>query len=154
MGRPVSSVELESWLKAAPELRSLPKRMGIMQALPFCLKRFCRFTVFISPHTLHPLDKPAQFLSYFLKMFVLFIYLAALGLDSACNAGDLGSIPGLGRSPGEGKGYPLQYSGLENSMDSRVHGIAKSQTQLSDFHFFTFLGLSCGVWGLSALIRD
>ena len=39
------------------------------------------------------------------------------GKESACNAGDLGSIPGLGRSPGEGKGYPLQYSGLENSMD-------------------------------------
>ena len=38
--------------------------------------------------------------------------------ESACNAGDLGSVPGLGRSPGEGKGYPLQYSGLENSMDS------------------------------------
>ena len=38
------------------------------------------------------------------------------GKESACNAGDLGSIPGLGRSPGEGKGYPLQYSGLENSM--------------------------------------
>ena len=49
--------------------------------------------------------------------------------------GDLGSIPGLGRSPGEGKGYPLQYSGLENSMDCTVHGLAKSQTQLSDFHF-------------------
>ena len=42
------------------------------------------------------------------------------------NAGDLGSIPGLGRSPGEGKGYPLQSSGLENSMDCIVHGIAKS----------------------------
>ena len=40
------------------------------------------------------------------------------GKESACNAGDLGSIPGLGRSPGEGKGYPLQYSGVENSMDS------------------------------------
>ena len=39
------------------------------------------------------------------------------GKESACNVGDLGSIPGLGRSPGEGKGYPLQYSGLENSMD-------------------------------------
>ena len=39
------------------------------------------------------------------------------GQESSCNAGDLGSIPGLGRSPGEGKGYPLQYSGLENSMD-------------------------------------
>ena len=57
------------------------------------------------------------------------------GKESACNAGDLGSIPGLGRSPGEGKGYPLQYSGLENSMDGIVHGVAKSQTQLSAFHF-------------------
>ena len=50
------------------------------------------------------------------------------GKESACNVGDLGSIPGLGRSPGEGKGYPLQYSGLENSMDYIVHGVAKSQT--------------------------
>ena len=57
------------------------------------------------------------------------------GKESTCNVGDLGSIPGLGRSPGEGKGYPLQYSGLENSMDCTVHGVAKSQTQLSDFHF-------------------
>ena len=57
------------------------------------------------------------------------------GKESACNVGDLGSIPGLGRSPGEGKGYPLQYSGLENSMDSIVHGVLKSQTGLSDFHF-------------------
>ena len=55
--------------------------------------------------------------------------------ESACNAGDLGSIPGSGRSHGEGKGYPLQYSGLENSMDCIVHGVAESQTQLSDFHF-------------------
>ena len=46
-----------------------------------------------------------------------------------------GLIPGLGRSPGEGKGYPLQYSGLENSMDYTVHGVAKSWTRLSDFHF-------------------
>ena len=48
--------------------------------------------------------------------------------ESTCNGGDLGSIPGLGRSPGEGNGYPLQYSGLENSMDCIVHGIAKNQT--------------------------
>ena len=47
--------------------------------------------------------------------------------EASCNAGDLGSIPGLGRSPGEGKGYVLQYSGLENSMDYIIHGIAKSQ---------------------------
>ena len=53
----------------------------------------------------------------------------------SCNVGDLGSIPGLGRSPGEGKSYPPQYSGLENSMDCVVHGVAKSRTQLSNFHF-------------------
>ena len=57
------------------------------------------------------------------------------GKESACNVGDLGLIPGLGRSHGEGKGYPLHYSGLENSMDSIVHGLAKSWTQQSDFHF-------------------
>ena len=50
------------------------------------------------------------------------------GEESACNVGDLGLIPGLGRSPGEGKGYPLQYSGLENSMDRIIHGVAKSWT--------------------------
>ena len=61
--------------------------------------------------------------------------MAQLVKISACNAGDLGSIPGLGRSPGEGKGYPLQYSGLENSMDCVVHGVAKSRTRLRDFHF-------------------
>ena len=54
---------------------------------------------------------------------------------SVYNVGDPGSIPGLGRASGEGKGYPLQYSGLENSMDCIVHGVAKSRTQLSDFHF-------------------
>ena len=57
------------------------------------------------------------------------------GKEFSCNAADLGSIPGLGRSPGEGKGYLLQYSGLEVSMDYIVNGVAKSQTQLSDFHF-------------------
>ena len=55
--------------------------------------------------------------------------------ESACNVGDLGLIPVLGRSPGEGKSYPLQYSGLKNSMDCIVHGVVKSQTQLSDLHF-------------------
>ena len=49
------------------------------------------------------------------------------GKESACNMGDVGSIPGLGRSLGEGKGYPLQYSGL-NSMDIIVHGVVKRQT--------------------------
>ena len=50
------------------------------------------------------------------------------GRESGCNARDLGLTPGLVRSPGEGKGYPLQYSGLENSMDCMVHGVTKSQT--------------------------
>ena len=62
---------------------------------------------------------------------------SSVGKESACNAGDPGSIPGSGRSPGEGKSYPLQYSGLENSM-----GVAKSRTQLSDFHGFS----SSPVW--------
>ena len=57
------------------------------------------------------------------------------GRESTRNAGDPGSIPGSGRSPGEGNGYPLQYSGMENSMDCLVHRVAKSQTRLSDFHF-------------------
>ena len=52
------------------------------------------------------------------------------GKDSACNVGDLGLIPGLGRSSGEGKGYPLQYSGLENSTDCMVHGVTKRGTWL------------------------
>ena len=57
--------------------------------------------------------------------------------ESACNTGNLGSIPGSGRSPGEGKGYPLQYSCLENSMDRgawwvTVHGVSESQTQVSN----------------------
>ena len=47
------------------------------------------------------------------------------GKESACNVGDLGFIPGLGRAPGEGKGYLLQYSGLENSMDCIAHGVTK-----------------------------
>ena len=55
--------------------------------------------------------------------------------ESACNAGDLGLIPGLARSPVEGKSYPRQYSDLENSMDCIVHGVTKSWTRLSDFHF-------------------
>ena len=63
------------------------------------------------------------------------------GKESACNAGDLGSIPGSGRSPGVGSGNPVQYSCLENSMDGEawwatVHGVAKSQTRLSNFSSF------------------
>ena len=64
-------------------------------------------------------------------------------VESACSAGDLGLIPGSGRSPGEGNGNPLQYSCLENPMDggalqAKVHGFTKSRTQLSDFAFCFF----------------
>ena len=55
------------------------------------------------------------------------------GKESTCNVGNLISIPGLGRSPGEGNSYPLHDSGLKNSMDSIVHGVAKSRTRLSNF---------------------
>ena len=84
------------------------------------------------------------------RIFLLFLYLlfktmlptlvflgfpcGSAGKESACSVGDLGLIPRLGRSPGEGKGYPLQYSGLENSMNCIVHGVSKSQTRLSNFH--------------------
>ena len=69
------------------------------------------------------------------------------GKASACNAGDPGSIPGLGQSPGEGNSNLLQYSCLENPMDggawwATVHGVAKSQTRLSDFTFFHFSRMS------------
>ena len=67
---------------------------------------------------------------------------------SACNAGDLGLIPGSGRSPGEGNGNPLQYSCLENPMDggawwATVHRVAKSQTRLSDFTHAHTVVLCC-----------
>ena len=58
------------------------------------------------------------------------------GKESTRNAGDLGAIPGLGRSLGEGKGHPLQYSGLESSVDCTVHGVTESRTRLSDFQTY------------------
>ena len=71
----------------------------------------------------------------FIPSTIFMEYLLRVGLplwlsaskEYACNEGDLGSIPGLGRSSGEGKGYPLQYSGLKNSMDCIVYAVAKSQ---------------------------
>ena len=66
---------------------------------------------------------------------------SSVGKESACNAGDPGSIPGSGRCPGEGIGYPLQYSGLENSIDCILPGTSASQTQLRDFTFHFTLKL-------------
>ena len=79
------------------------------------------------------------------------------GKESACNAEDLGTIPGLGRSPGEGKGYPLQYSGLENPKDCIVHAVAKfSWTPLNDFHFHLLRSkiLSFGKEDLRRIFKD
>ena len=104
---------------------------------------------------------PEIILLWFMKVFQLPLK-PGLGLpcglagrESACNGGDLGLIPGLGRSPGEGKGYPLQYSGLENSMDSTAHGVAESDTteQLSltkpgigpDYELLSWLPATCSV---------
>ena len=61
---------------------------------------------------------------------------ASAGKESACKVGDLDLITGLGRFPGEGNGYQLQYSGLENSMNCIVYWVTKSQTQLRDFHLY------------------
>ena len=73
------------------------------------------------------------------------------GKESVCNAGDLASIPGLGRYPAEGEGYPLQYSDLENSMNCIVHGVRKSWTLLRNFHFLTSNGDECNCPMVSTL---
>ena len=70
---------------------------------------------------------PVRFLAWEELVFLGFPCGSA-GKEFTCIVGDMGSIPGLGRSPGKGKGYPLQYSGLENSIDCIVHGITKSWT--------------------------
>ena len=105
--------------------------------------RFGPWTVVWEPLSNSVAEKKMEMQTgYFLRFKMFFASFLDLGFpcglagkESACNAGDLGSIPALGRSPGEEKGYPLQYSGLENSMDCIVHGVKKSQTRLSDFHF-------------------
>ena len=81
----------------------------------------------------------------FVLLYILGFPCDSIGKESAWNEGDRGSIPGLGRSPGEGKSYPLQHSDLENSSDCIVHGVTKSGTQLSDFH----LHLSYCIWELA-----
>ena len=94
--------------------------------------------------------------------FIVVVLLACflqgvVGKESVCNSGDSGSIPGLGRSAGEGSGYPLQRSYLENPMDRgawqvTVHGFAKSWTKLSDFTFFSFLQQRSGGQNIKRLL--
>ena len=89
------------------------------------------------------MQKIGENFSFIEDIILLYLYVpyGSVGKESTCSVGDLGSIPGLGRSPGEGKGYPLQYSGLENSMDYTVHG-SQSRTRLSNFHFHFIIWLS------------
>ena len=74
------------------------------------------------------------------------------GKESACNVGAPGLIPGLGRSPGEGKNYLLQYSGLENSMDCIVRWITKNQTLQSDFYFHLHINMECNMKAIFSII--
>ena len=97
---------------------------GNNQSMFFCRLNFCS----------------ALFLKFLLSnVFTEGFPCSSAGKESICNVWDLGWIPGLGRSPGEGNRYPRQYSSLENSMDCIVHGVAKSQTRLSDFHFHLYV---------------
>ena len=73
------------------------------------------------------------------------------GKESVRNVGDLDSIPRFGRSPGERKVFPLQYSGLENSMEYIVHRITESQTRLSDFHFSFHKNINCDMQAIWVL---
>ena len=107
------------------------------------------FIILEKMHKLKLKFKPKSFLlkfdsvKYFLNWCIALygIPCGSTGKESSCNVGDLGLIPGLGRSPEEGNGYPLQYSGLENFLDCIVCGVTKSQTQLNDFHIALYLHL-------------
>ena len=81
-------------------------------------------------------------------------YCGSAGKESTCNVGDLGSIPGLGRSPGEGNCYSLQYSGLENSMDCIDYGVTKSRTRLSHFHFQRIIAAQDGATYVMAIVQS
>ena len=117
LGNPKSILPLTSW-----GIWNLLVRIHI---LLFAINKYCTKLWIYNHYILVSYKKQQGFLY------------GSTSKESACNVGDLGGIPGLGRSPGEGKGYPLQYSGLENSMDCTVHGVAKSRTQLSHFHSLT-----------------
>ena len=100
--------------------------MGVCMCVCVCVCVCCGFT---------------GYWSWLVRSYWVHLFLSlgfpnnSVGKESACNARDPGSIPGSRRSPGEGRGYPLQYSGLEKSMDCIVHGVTKSWTRLSGFHF-------------------
>ena len=91
--------------------------------------------------------------SFFFFFFFCIAPGGSNGRESTCNVGDLGLIPGLGRSPGEGNSYPLQYSGLESSMDCIAQGVTKSRTRLSDFTISQKNFLEVELPGTSAFLK-
>ena len=99
-------------------------------SLSFCISKTKHIFSFCANLCSETVDFKCLCLTHIKKGFPC----GSAGKESVCNTGDLGSIPGLGRSPEEGKGYPLQYSGLENSMDCIVHGVTKSWIRLNHFH--------------------
>ena len=132
--RESSEFPSSTWFQSAETRRAKPKRQvkakqsfsGILLEVPFLVT--CSSL---------PIKHWVSKTSIFLTPVISFggFPCGSAGKESACNVGDLGLIPGFGRSPGEGKGYPLQYPGLETFMDYIVHGVAKSWTWLSIFHF-------------------
>ena len=93
-----------------------------------------------------PFFLPANFTSFAMLSLLHGFPDSSVGEESTCNAGDPSSIPGSRKSTGEGIGYPLQYSGLENSMDWIVHGVTKSPTRLRDFHFSLLHSFCCSTY--------
>ena len=91
------------------------------------MKSLSRVRLFVTPCTVAHQASPSMEFSR-QEYWSGLPFSSPVGKEATCSAGDPGSIPGLGRSPGEGKGSPLQYSGLENSMDYIVRRVAKSRT--------------------------
>ena len=136
-----------SWTSLPPPTPSHPSRLSrsIRCKLPASYRKFppaLEFSVLLSQFFPRSPSLPVS-----TSLLCMGFPCGSASKESACNAGDLGSILGLGRSPGEGKGCPLQHSGLANSMDCIVHGVAKSRTRLSDFHFTSLKSL----WFLHSL---
>ena len=135
-------LQSEPWPTGTPEI-PLPLCSSCSYHFPKISKLLLIFvSLILELHFLTELpDKEG--VAYFFPLKVQLVNIlcfphSSVGRESACNARDPGLIPGLGRSPGEGIGYPFQYSDLEkNSMDCIVHGVAKSWTQLSYFHFIS-----------------